>query len=490
MPFLVLNLTLIIMKKFFILAFGLVSLVSTAQKTIVEEKLDKDTKAVNFEIIPNTDELLIKKEKPIGGLVAANYIYNLLRFDNLGSKKVITDNRKLYSLNVSNSGKTYFSFEISGGAFSSLPLIFNEDKEISIDKSVIKKMNYSSFNLTTKNIYDLVNKNNYNRINLKKEDIFLNIYNLESHKFIKQKIQKPNLEKYLGLEYVKPLEDIGCKLFINYDETLDLITKSISNDYKKVVLYKSRLSDSGDITKEVEFKLELPEKLFFIYSFNHGGETFANTNKSGFPHFADDLSINNFIVDSKNGDTYIYGLYGSTPDNLRGSNSTSGFYIFKFDKEGKKIWESINPLSDPDINRSQVLETLFVNLLSSNNKLYFNIKTYGIKDFFNGTLLSKETGKIEKTQNFTFNETFSQVHIENQYFKINNAYKTDGSLRNKKYSFETISFLNFDKRVLNYIKTVNSKTEVFFDTFISNTGLWLAETDNKTYYKVTYFNHE
>ena len=39
-----------------------------------------------------------------------------------------------------------------------------------------------------------------------------------------------------------------------------------------------------------------------------------------------------------------------------------------------------------------------------------------------------------------------------------------------------------------YIDKINTKKEVFFNSIVSQDGIWLFETDNDAYYKVTLFN--
>jgi hypothetical protein len=477
------------MKKILNIAIGLISSIGFSQQVITEEKIEKDCKAIDFVFSLNSNIISVAKYKPVGGLVAADYIYYLSNYDKDGNKMLVSDNNKLYTYYMSYTDNSIYTFDITKGILSSKPIVISNKKTFHIDKSIIKKsfpINHTK--LTSKNLVSLTDKKGYGIFDLRKDDIYFNVLNYETNNF-NTNIIKFDLTKLIGPNFIKPEENVGCSLNVNYEGSFDLITKSITNDYKSVKLYKRRISEKGETLKEIELKLDLPDNNVFIYSDSHAGNYTFRTN-SGFPYFADDLAINNYIEDSSNGDIFVYGLFADKPEKLNVFNNIKGYYIFKFDANGNKIWESINPIIDSDLNKKDGLSSVFVNLKVINDKLFFNIKIFGLKDFFNGTFLSKESGKILNTKNFEFSETFSQVFDEYQLFKINKDYKTDINLKRKKFSFETIALLNFDNRILNYIKSVDSKREVKFYTFISKDGIWLTETVDKEYYKIIYFENK
>jgi len=477
------------MKKILNIAIGLISSFGLSQQVITEEKIEKDCKAIDFGLSLNNNIISVAKYKPVGGLVVADYIYYLSQYDLGGNKMIISDNKKLLTYMSSYNDNSIYTFDITKSIFSSKPIVIRNENIYDLDKSLIKKLfpiNYTV--LTSKNIVSLTNKKGFGTFDLRKDVISYNVLNFETNK-LNTNIIKFDLTKLTGSNFIKPEENVGCRLSVNYEGSTDLITKSITKDYKSVILYKRRISETGETIKEVELKLDLPDNNVFIYSDSHAGNYKLHAN-TGFPHFADDLAINNYIEDSNNGDIFVYGLFGDKSEKLNVLNSIKGYYVFKFDANGNKIWESINQISDSDLNKEHGLSSVFVNLEVFNDKLFFNMKIFGLKDFFNGTFLSKESGKIQNTKNFEFSESFSQMFDEYQLFKINKAYKTDTNLKRKKFSFVTIAFLNFDDRILNYIKSVNSKNEVTFNTFISKEGIWLTETDNKEYYKIIYFENK
>ena len=477
------------MKKILNIVIGLISSFGLSQQVITEEKIEKDCKHIDFIFSLNRSTISVAKYKPVGGLVAADYIYYLSNYDKDGNKMLISDNNKLYTCYSSYTDNSIYTFDITKGILSSKPIVISNKKTFHIDKSIIKKsfpINHTK--LTSKNLVSLTDKKGYGIFDLRKDDIYFNVLNYETNNF-NTNIIKFDLTKLIGPNFIKPEENVGCSLNVNYEGSFDLITKSITNDYKSVKLYKRRISEKGETLKEIELKLDLPDNNVFIYSDSHAGNYKFHAN-TGFPHFADDLAINNYIEDSNNGDIFVYGLFGDKSEKLNVLNNIKGYYVFKFDANGNKIWESINQINDVDLNKEHGLSSVYVNLKDFNDNLFFNIKIFGLKDFFNGTFLSKESGKVQSTKNFEFSETFSQMFDEYQLFKINKDYKTDINLKRKKFSFETIALLNFDNRILNYIKSVDSKREVKFYTFISKHGIWLTETVDKEYYKIIYFENK
>ena len=47
--------------------------------------------------------------------------------------------------------------------------------------------------------------------------------------------------------------------------------------------------------------------------------------------------------------------------------------------------------------------------------------------------------------------------------------------------------LDVSQNYLNYIKKLAPNKTLYFDTIFSDKGIWLVETDNEDYYKVSHF---
>ncbi len=477
------------MKKIALITTLFISVLASAQTTIVEEKIEKG-KNPSFLFLDQTNQFMITKGSNSTGLAVYSEFTELNSYDETGSKKEIIKNEKLMGLFLSTSEKAILSVDLSDGLYSSKCKYFIDGKTRVLSKAELKesKINILSGKTTfnSKYEYNLQNQKGNLDIDLKKDELNFVVTDIFSRKANTYKIEKPSLDKLIGENYIKPEEKLGCILVSNFDETVDLVTKSISKDYTKTILYKTRISNEGKKVNEVAFEMSIPNQAF-IYSFNNGGFITFGGYGGKFLHFYDDLWINNFIEDKNNGDIYIYGLFSDKATKLNGNAKPKGYYVFKFDKTGKKLWESINNLVDNDFNKSHTVTTVFVDLHVLNNNVCLNIQVNGLGDFYNYNIIEKTSGKIIKTENIDINETFSDISSKADLFKISSKFKEAKEFKNKKFNFQSLVAINSNSKIEEYVKKVNSKNDLIFSSSFSDKGVWLYETDNKEYYKVTLF---
>nr|WP_315156297.1 hypothetical protein [uncultured Flavobacterium sp.] len=470
------------------------SLFSFAQTTIIEEKKDKENNVINFNLLSNSNQIVISKGKTIKGLAVYSVFNDVSSYDINGIKKPLITDKMLIGSIFSNSENAILTTDISSGLFKSKTMYFIDGKFIELGKSELNDSNIVSYdqnqNFTSKFEYNLRNKKEKFDIDLEKDDVYLSVKDIFTRTKQTYKIDKPNLDKLIGPNLIRVKEKLGFQLRVNYDETIDLVTKSISKDYTNTILYKTRLSDDGKKVNDVIFDLNIPNHVF-LYSCNDGGKLrSANSNNfrsfgdklviSSLMFFEDDLSINNYIVDVKTGDIYIYGLYGDEFGNLNNSAKPKGYYVFKFDKTGKKLWESINIIEDSDFNKNHLMTTVLVDLVQLNENVCFTIRVNGSKDFFNYSMISKTSGKVTKSQILEFDDT------NKNSFSINSIFKNLKEFRNKEFDFNTVLVINSNPKVEEYIKNVKSNNDLYFKSSFSDKGVWLVESD-KEYYKVTLF---
>lgn len=463
----------------------------TAQTTIIEEKKDKENNIINFHLFPNSNQIVISKGKSIKGLAVYSVFNDVSSYDINGIKKPLITDKMLIGSIFSNTENSILTTDISSGLFKSKTMYFIDEKFIELSKSELNDSKIVFYdqnqNFTSKFEYNLRNKKEKFDIDLEKDDVYLSVKDIFTRKKQAYKIDKPNLDKLIGPNFIKVKEKLGFQLRVNYDETIDLITKSVSKDYSNTILYKTRLSDDGKKVNDLVFDLKIPNHVF-LYSLNNGGKLrFGKATSTTLQFFEDDLSINNYIVDVKSGDIYIYGLYGDEFGNLNNSANPKGYYVFKFDKTGKMLWESINNIEDSDFNKDHVMTTVFVDLFQLNDNVCFTIRVNGLKDFFNYSMISKSSGKVTKSQILEFNETFAHLHdTDNNSFSINSIFKNVKEFRNKKFDFNSVLAINYNPKFEEYIKNVKSNNDLYFKSSFSDKGVWLFESD-KEHYKVTLF---
>ena len=354
------------MKNNLLLSITLLSfLFVKAQTTIVQEAYEKDNKPVSYRYLSKNHKIVIFKGKKMGGLVAASQTNNIYNYDLSGNKTALVENQKLYDCSFSNSEKTLRVFDISNGIFKTAVKYLVDDKftkPVVIDQNNAFSRYFPYYdNYTDKCELKLTNQNNKTDIDFPTDNLNLSVVDIVSRKSKTFKLDKPNVTRLVSAGLVQPTKKLGLNYNINDDESFDFITKSILTDYSKTTLYKTTYSLSdGKVSSDIAFELSLTGK-YFIYSNNGAGFTDTPANRAP-PYFDDDMFINNYITDKSNGDVYIYGLYSDKSGALNKEVSPKGYYVFKFDKTGKKLWESVNAMEDKDLNKKHYMYYTSTNL--------------------------------------------------------------------------------------------------------------------------------
>lgn len=479
------------MKNILILSAALLSFVFVkAQTTLVEDKYEKGNKPVGFSFLSKSKKVVIYKGKKIGGLVAGSQTNSIYSYDLSGNKTTLVENEKLYQCSFSNSEKTLRVFDISNGIFktSEKYLIDNKfTKPVVIDQNNAFSRYFPYYdNYTDKYELKLTNQYNKQEIDFEKDNLKLDVTDIITRKYKGFKLDKPNIERLIATNLVQPSKKLGLNYTINNDESFDFITKSITSDYTKATLYKTTYSTlDGKLIKDIPFEVNLKNKTL-IYSNNSGGFTDTPPNNAA-PFFDDDLSINNYIVDQSNGDIYIYGLYGDKAFTLNKDANPKGYYVFKFDKEGKKIWESINKIEDKDFNEKHYMYYTKTDLSFINNKLCFYAFVNENDEYLNYGILDQATGTQDKNKKIVFHEYESRVGVGSDFFKLDYEYKNNKELKNKKFNINGIIAYDNNTKYADYVKNVKINDETHFLTLFTNFGTMVIETDNEQYYKVVYF---
>ena len=479
------------MKQKLILSAALLSFVFVkAQTTIVEDTYQKDNKPVAYDYLSKNHKIVIYKGKKIGGMVAGSQTNSIYSYDLSGTKTTILENEKLYQCGFSNSEKTLRVFDISDGIFKTSQKYLVDGKftkPVIIDQSNAYRRYFPYYdNFTDKNEIKLTNQYNKTDIDFANDNLNLSVVDISTRKNKNFKLDKPNTARLLSGGLVKPAEKLGLKYRFNNDESFDFITKSIASDYSKTTLYKTTYSLlDGKVSSDIPFELSLTGN-YFIYSNNDGGYTDTPANR-GQPFFDDDLSINNYITDQSTGDVYVYGLYSDKPAALNKEVSPKGYYVFKFDKTGKKLWESVNKIEDKDLNGKHYMYYTSTDLSILNDKLCFYAFVNENSEYLDYGMLDKNSGSQVKANKIVFHEYESRTGTGSDFFKLDYEYKNIKELKNKKFNLKGIIAYELNDKFSNYVKNVKIKGETHFLTLFTDIGLMVVETDNDNYYKVTHF---
>ncbi|MFC0777665.1 hypothetical protein [Flavobacterium sp. HJSW_4] len=474
----------------------------SAQTVIVEEKYEKRNEPIAYRYLPNSKKLVIFKGEtlPLFAVTSETIFFmtkSAYSFDESGTRTILFENEKLANCTFSlteNSFKAFGGSKIS--VTSDRKYYLNNVYTNSFTNDEIKNINSSYFGLLNNDngfffngysrtlffnsfndSYDLgfTNQKGKEKINFEKDEVFLEVFDLKSKQKNRVKLETPKLDLLKGNSFVESTDGVtfSCKLQAN--NTFDMVTKSVSKEQNETTIYKTTYDIQGKKIKDVALKLNLKDNFFVLSSCGAGYVD----------NFVWDVqAVNNYYEDSKNGDMYVYGIYTNKKSKIHKGFDPVGFYIFKFDKDGNKIWESINPMKDKYFEGLCCGLYFNLNLFEYNGKLLFTNSVNEATEFSNYAIVDKTSGNVLKMNRVDFNNTTSFARTR---AFINNTYdKRD--LKNKAFSPVSFVAMDLSPAMDNYLKTIPSKgNAVYFETIFSNQGIWLVETDNKEYYKVLLF---
>ncbi|MBF4515878.1 hypothetical protein IRZ71_05970 [Flavobacterium sp. ANB] len=501
------------MKKILLSIAMFSTIYISAQAVIVEEKYEDRNEPITFQYLPNSKKIVVYKGSPIS--MSYSYITtNALSFDVNGKKSVLFENEKLMSPTFSVTENTYKANDAT--KIKKANYKYFQDKNVfpvnydtleDLNTNYFGRYDYNSvlcavedrssemfFDASFNDSHDFgfTNQKQKGTINFEKDDIYLESIEITSNARKRFKLEKPNLSLLKGDAFAEQdyKTSFICKL--NGNENFDIITKSVSADFQTTILYKTTYDFVGKKINEIPLTLKLNNK-FFITSDNSGGpKGFVSAyEKPGNPFTAaakglGTLSVNNYYEDKKTGDIFVYGAFSEKATKIIGGVTTpKGFYVFKFDKNGTKLWESINAIVSKDFfEKTHTSSRLQINLLEYKKDLIFSVSVNDFTEFSYSTKVDKLTGSISKINFIEYNNNTS--NLKNKAF-INNSY-VSGEFKNKVFSQMTFVAMIVNPNVMSYVKSVSKDgKKLYYESIICDEGIWLVETDNKESYKILFF---
>jgi hypothetical protein len=489
------------MKKFLFYFVLFFSIYVNAQRTIVEEKFDGKNFPIRYHFLPKSDKIVVEK----GEYIAMSFnrkINNITSYDSNGKKEVLAENFECAESNFSITENTFqiddftkfrgaqtYKYVVNGKKTS--PIRYADvDRNYDYINS-ISDINYvfgkKYFN--DKYEVDIVNEKGKNKIDFQKDKIYLETLDLFSKKKKIAPITKPDLNRLLGNEYIELEKYFGYAINLIDNNKFEIVTKSITKDYKTTVLYRTFYDMEGKFINEIKYPVTLPTQ-YLIYSKNSAArihERFVGL-KNGALFFMTDINISDFIEDNETKDVYVYGFFGNKAKKLNDENSPSGYYVFKFDKDGNKVWESINTIDDKEnFNKKIDLLRVFSSLAITNKGLFFEAGQSS-EDYFHYSFLDKSSGKILTKNKISYKES-KLFTMKNDVQLFIYSYLKHNSFKDKVFDTDGLVAIESNKKIEEYLKKIDSKKKLYFNTFFSVKGIWLIESDNKEYYKVTFFEN-
>lgn len=475
------------MKKLIFLLFILNFHIVFSQKVIIDEKYQKNDFPIGFSFLAKSNKLIIKRGKNYGISTNGN-TNSMYEYDSEGNKKIVLDNVNLMGIQYSDTENTFKASEYSK-LRGNYQYNFYNDKKVS---PLFQRKDYDDYssqqilddNFNDKYLIFLSNEKGKDNLDLNKREVYVEIIELFTQKKKRIKIDNFNKERLLQDGNIKYENELGFSLRIIDNENFEIVTKSISKDYKSTVLYRTIYDFDGNFIKDLSYKIDIKDG-FLIYSNSNATYLRPGKHDPNVNIFANDLAINNFKVDKDN-NVYVYGLLGKEGTDLNDRNEVYGFYVFKFDKEGNKIWEyAISDIDDPKfLNKKFSLHLLYSSLYITGNTVIFNVGTDFWKEFYYYYVLDTKNGNVIKSNKILFDDkkmsmtkyTFSFIP---EFYKLPTS---PNILTNKNGLIAS----DYDVNIQNFIKSLEGNLNIHI--LFSEDGKWVIESDNETYYKVYYFD--
>lgn len=465
-----------------------------AQTTIVEEKIDKYNFPIAFNLLPKSNKLVIQKgslERVIpNSLMYVGTLKTLIEYKSDSEKKILLDDVEVVNCNISNTETGFYASNITKSFLDPYKTKFYSESKTSDIFEYDKIENYKF-----SDNYGFYISNNSGRIaeQLNGKNLSLEVLDIYKNKFNSINFDLPNLNRLQGDNLLNQVaggarsnaikdRGIGYKLNILDNEYFEIVTKGINKDYKSMTLYRTIYDIQGKMVQDLKYTIDL-KGLYLVNSFNNGGDRYISGGTGGY-RFNDDLSINNYIIDKNTNDIFVYGLFGKESE-----NSPSGYYVFRFSNKGEKIYESINFINDKAFQEGSFKPHLRNTLTINGNKLLFmaGVTKVMYKRFysFNYSLLDIDNGKELNSKFIEYDTNFKGLRT----IGFKETIHSNKELKDKALDMNTYVLYDYNSKVKKYINSVTATRNIFFNSEISNEGIWLMETDMKNYYKVTYFEH-
>ncbi|MVO10551.1 hypothetical protein GOQ30_15360 [Flavobacterium sp. TP390] len=474
------------MRVLTILFLGL-SLFARSQNVIVEEKFEKDNVPLNYELLPLQNKLAIKKGK-VFGFSTNREVNKVTTYNSEGKDSICFDNKSLMDVYFNYSGNVIIAED-----FSKMKLSGDNIHILGKfgDKILDPKKHQPFYVFDDQAIMRRKEKDKYNVV-----------IPYKGNTPSKADLKFEGTERIVGENFYESQRVPGSKVFINEKGNLEAIYKSLTKDCKESIIYRTEYTPLGERIADIQYNLTLKDYSFilsvtgggYMVLKSVGGFTNRFTNNAGFTStvslgsstysdFGDDGSINNLFFDNS-GNVYVYGMLGKKEKKNLLYNRIVGYYIYKYNKEGSLIWEKKFETGDK-LEKIGVayLNNTYVRLFNTDGKLQFLFASTQPDEVLMLSDINEETGDFINSDFYSF-----KTNNSNDFTDFIIASITDkDNLKNKIIDYEGLMLYYKNKKFKDYIDSTVHKSKIYFNTLINKAGTWLIESDNKSYYKVIYF---
>lgn len=467
------------MKRIF-LATVLLGFSVSAQKVVFEKQFGDSIKVIKHEYLAKSSKLAISYESE------TNHGKSVLAIIDSDGKRqdILKDEFDGFTFSSAENA-VCLSKNLSGYPFKFKYFSIEYKSQTDFQKERIYDKGNNHF-FTNNFKIDLVNDKDLFTFNVAADDLYLTKKAYTDN--VEKRIKIPNPDVVTITDPSNPRNsDFAYQKRLVDDNTFELVSKrrEFKDNQNTTTLYRTQYNIEGELVNKYRYQLSIP-KGFFAHS---------NTKSKGENrvfYFGSDLSlytsldINEYLIDNVNKDVFIYGI---VKDN--DSSQPIAFYIARFKDTGVLLWNKFYEVDDKTGFNSDKRST---NLLIRMDE-YMDDKTLALviqgdrssyKDRYNHFyIIEKQTGDVKDKKSKDVDlESYKGTLTSGKNNSVFTALKFD---KNKFASLTTILAASFNKKVEDAINHNAIKKEVFYDAILSRKGIWLLESDNKTYFKVTLF---
>ncbi|WP_293891865.1 hypothetical protein [Flavobacterium sp.] len=474
------------MKKIITICFAFVCVSATAQITVYESNLDKVKSLIKYDYLPFKNRLVVLEAFKRTSTVRPPF-YNAISIDENGKSELVIDNEKFRYFNYSSKNDALKGIYQDGFDAKEGFVIENSKKQIIDNKDFINFNQYDNF-FDDKYIVILTDDKGKGSINIEKKDIYLTKYDIAKKTMNTVALEKVDIQR-LQTKDIKTPKRVSFRPIFNTDSNIEIITKSISKNNNSSVLYRTIYDLNGKKINDYAYKTTLTKGFLSYFA------TFSTTqNEINAPDNADtsviptkDLDFNEFYVDNKTNEVYVYGV------EMNSKKDPIGFYINKFSREGNLIWEKFYPVDDDkkgfnDFKLLWKFSSIYLYEFMDDDNVVISIsgEKGGMTDLYNHFfVIDKSSGKLVKRSFMSGDLRTRKMYA---YGEDMNSVFAQIKIGTDRYcSRSTLIALGLNPKVDKYVRGVVKKGDVFFDSFITSKGVWLMESDDATYFKVTLF---
>ncbi len=464
------------MKKVFLISVSFFTLTTFAQNKVVEIKPTGKNKFLGYESTDNGMFYIItgQDKKPKSEVKILSYDQDL----NLNYEKDIASN------------------------YEGLPAFFGRgmnDSPIYYEICASKTGNYS---IAQKDRLIIDKKGNHKEFNFKKEDetggiqSYFTFFSDEFACYLGKKEKGKGKNKQVDDNiyfFRRSLSDQSTKLITleipviesskdklefglhSYDENgFYIIHKQLDKNAAVDIYAILNYDYEGQLISSKKLEVTLKDKYFAASNCGFGSATIIYSDYSTV-HKLSDNATGNVYIDNLTKEYYVFGVYTNTKDMNLYNSRNNGFYIKKYDFDGKLIWSSENSINDKDYNKNAVAYHTVVSFYKLNEK-QLGIQISNSKhNYSHMFLLNNEDGKAIENKKVNFSVSAIMLNgIRGGSFKTGYNSKDDFGKNNLNKDTFFADFVSTE--VESFFKSVKNKKNNY-NCYVLKNGVYILEED-------------